>query len=330
VAEATPRVHARLAGLRGGGGVEPPAPTYAPVMAQAAAMAAVSVPQAPIAPTAAARPRSIASALVPWAGARAGASAAASVAVRHAYGLRSGEASIMRRAPMALTGDLWRADEPPGGTQATPPDPRWRMWRDASAALVAFALVGLVFVGGDLLRLPAGPPPSTPGLAVAVRAGPSSAPKASEATIPDPAVPQEAPVLTTPTPGPVVTHAPVSTPAATPPLTGPHTTPRPTPKPTPKPTPRPTPVPLQAGFICPPPLIAGIEMTCQLPIGNGPGVTYQWSVGTDLDSLSPVSTASVLHYTFATPDFYYVQLVVSRGGKSAQSYAAFDVGPAVP
>jgi hypothetical protein len=66
-------------------------------------------------------------------------------------------------------------------------------------------------------------------------------------------------------------------------------------------------------------------MTCQVPISNGPGVTYQWSVGTDLSSLLIVSTQPILRYTFSSPDFYYVHLVVTRAGKSAQSTSAFDV-----
>ena len=163
MAEATPRVHARLAGLRGGDAAEPAASINAPAMAPAMAVAAAPAPEMVLPPTPA-RPRSISSALVPWAGARAAASRAASVAVTHGYDLRSGEASIMRRAPTAVDGHLWRSQELQGPGGRPPADPRWRMWRDASAALVAFALVGLVLLGGDLLRLPSGPPPATPGL----------------------------------------------------------------------------------------------------------------------------------------------------------------------
>ena len=168
MAEATPRVNARLAGLRLGIGPESSAPFDAPAPAPAAAMATATTPEAFIPPTPAARPRSISSALVPWAGARAAASRAASVAVTHAYSVHPGEAAIMRRAPMALDGDLWRSQDMPGDSGRAPADPRWRMWRDASAALVAFALVGLVFVGGDLLRLPSGPQPGGNAVVAAV------------------------------------------------------------------------------------------------------------------------------------------------------------------
>jgi hypothetical protein len=335
VAEATPRVTARLAGLRGGIGPESSVPFDAPAMAPAPAMAAAA-PESFIPPVPAARPRSISSALVPWAGARAAASRAASVAVTHAYPVHPGEAAIMRRAPMALDGDLWRSQDMPGETGRAPADPRWRMWRDASAALVAFALVGLVLVGGDLLRIPTGPLPPTPGLAAAV-SQPSAAPTPTAVAVADPSGPQYPLVLITPTPGPVV--APVLVPAAdpTPPLTvdrTPPPTPRPTPKPTPRPTPKPTPKPtpsLDPAFYCdtynPPALQA---LTCQVATSNGGTVGYQWLVSDDGSAYRPVDLGPdgrSVSLTFALPGYYYVEVVLTRGSTSVTSEpAAFTVG----
>jgi hypothetical protein len=318
VAEASPRVHARLAGLRGGVAPQPSAPNYAPEIVRP--------------PTPVARPRSISSALVPWAGARAAASRAASVAVTHGYDLRSGEASIMRRAPMALDADLWRSQELQGPGGRPPADPRWRMWRDASAALVAFALVGLVLLGGDLLRLPSGPAPATPGLAAVAMAGPTTRPTRVPAPTADPSVSLDPFVLTTPTPGPTATPAPAA--AATPPDTGPtaHATPPPTkrPTPTPKRTPRPTPT-LDAAFFCntytP---VALVTIHCQVA-DNGGTVTYQWLASDDGGSTFhavPDNTHQTLDVSFAVPGYYSLEVQVTRGSTTVTSVAAaITVGP---
>lgn len=338
MAEASPRVNARLAALRSSAGLEPSAPMNAPAMAPAATMAAATAVEAVMAPTAAARPRSISSALVPWAGARAAASGAASVAVTHPYALRRGEAAIMQRAPMAVSGDLWRSQDMPGLTGQATADPRWRMWRDASAALVAFALVGLVLVGGDLLRLPTGPQPGAAGLvAAAVTPGRTTAPTAIAiaARTPDPSVSLAPLVLTTPTPGSIVTPAPVTVPAAgpTPPLTGPRppaSTPKPTPRPTPKPTPRPTPS-LDPAFFCdnyaPVPLQ---QISCEVATSNGGPVAYQWFVSDDGTTYHPVSDGAgrSVSLSFAVPGYYYVKVILTRGSTSVPSDpAAITVGP---
>ncbi len=331
MAEATPRVHARLAGLRGGAVTEPLAPINAPAMASATAMAAATAPEMVFSPTPPARPRSISSALVPWAGARAAASRAASVAVTHGYDLRSGEASIMRRAPMALDADLWRSQEMQGPGARPPADPRWRMWRDASAALVAFALVGLVLLGGDLLRLPSGPPPATPGLAADVTHA-SPTPTPTTVAIVDPTVLPDTPVLTTPTPGPTATPEPAA--AATPPLTGPtaHPIAPPTkrPTPTPKPTPRPT-ASLEPAFVCDTYTPVALQaIHCQVVAGNGGTVTYEWLAsgdGTTYQAVSGGSGASV-SLSFAVPGYYYLEVILKRGSTTVTSDpAAITVGP---
>ncbi len=323
MAEATPRVTARLAGLRGGIDPESAVPFDAP----------------PMAPVPAMRPRSISSALVPWAGARAAASRAASVAVAPAYPLHPGEASIMRRAPMALDGDLWRSQDMPGDPGRAPADPRWRMWRDASAALVAFALVGLVLVGGDLLHLPSGPQPRNAG-PVAAQLAPerTSAPTPLVAAA-DPSVSLDPPILTTPSPGPIATPVPVTVPAAdpTPPLTVDRTPPpthRPTPKPTPRPTPQPTPKPtppLDPAFYCdtytPTALIPD---SCTVAATNGGTVSYQWLISDDGVTYAPADLGPdgrSVSLTFALPGYYYVEVVLTRDSTSITSDpAAFTVG----
>lgn len=335
MAEASPRVNARLAGLRSGLGLEPSAPMNAPAWAPAAAMAAATAAETVMAPTPAARPRSISSALVPWAGARAAASRAASVAVTHPYAPRHGEAAIMQRAPMAVSAALWRSQDMPGLTDRASADPRWRMWRDASAALVAFALVGLVLVGGDFLRLPTGPQPGAPGLvAAAVTPGRTTAPTAIAPATPDATVSLEPLVVTTPTPGPIGPPAPVTVPAAgpTPPLTGPRPpapTPKPTPRPTPKPTPRPTPS-LDPAFFCdnytP---VALHQITCEVATSNGGPVAYQWFVSDDGTTYHPVSDGAgrSVSLSFAVPGYYYVKVILTRGSTSVPSDpAAITVG----
>lgn len=337
VAEATPRVTARLAGLRGDIGPEPSVPFDAPTTAPAPAMATAAAPESFIAPVPAARPRSISSALVPWAGARAAASRAASVAVTHAYSVHPGEAAIMRRAPMALDGDLWRSQDMPGETGRAPADPRWRMWRDASAALVAFALVGLVLVGGDLLRLPSGPPPGGAGLvAAAVTPGPTTASVGVVAPTTEPSISPDPLVLITPTPGPVVTPRPVTVPAVqpTPPLTvdrTPAPTPRPTPRPTPKPTPKPTPS-LDAAFYCDTYTPAALQPdTCTVATSNSGKVQYRWLVSDDGGATYapvPKGDGRSVSLTFALPGYYYVEVTVTRGTTSVTSDpAAITVGP---
>lgn len=304
----------------------------APVaMAADATPAPSPVPVAVMPPIAPARPRSISSALVPWAGSRAAASRAATVAVTHAA-VRPGEAAIMRRAPMALDGDLWRSQEMPGRGGRPPADPRWRMWRDASAALVAFALVGLVLVGGDLLRLPVGPLPPTPGLA-AVVTQPSATPTPTAVAVADPTAMRDPPVLVTQSPTPfVATPAPTPAPVATPPLTGP--TPRPTPKPTPRPTPKPTPKPtpsLDPAFYCDTYTPAALQtVTCQVATSNGGTVTYQWLVSDDGTTYQPVDAGPdgrSVSLSFPLPGYYYLEVTLTRGQTSVTSdAAAFTVG----
>ncbi len=265
VSEAAPRVNARLARLGGALDPEPPVPAAAPMAA--AAIAQPAPVAAPVMSSPTPRPRSISSALIPWAGARAGTAAAASVAVAPAYGRHSGEAAVMQRAAMTVGPGLWGPESDPGSVARLPADPRWRMWRDASAALVAFALVGLVLVGGDLLRLPVGPLPPTPGL-VAQVGQPSSAPTPTAIALVDPPVATDPPVLITPSPAPLIVTPP-PTAAATPPETGPscpsHASPRA--QTTADAAKHPTPPPLDPAFFCDTyaPVVL-VPVTCQVPM----------------------------------------------------------------
>ncbi|MFI5261982.1 MAG: hypothetical protein ACHQZR_05475 [Candidatus Limnocylindrales bacterium] len=335
VAEASPRVAARLARLGGGAPWAASGPDPV-VTAPAAAGVPVAQSSPPPAPSLQARPRSISSALVPWAGNRAAAASAASTSPRPGYVVgaaserHSGESAVMQQAAMVSVPTRWRAvaASPSNGNVA--PETRWRIWRDASAALVAFALVALVLLGGDLLRLPAGPPPVTPAVVVAVLT-PSLPPRPTPVAVA--VAPEAQPPLSTATPIPAT-----PTPAPTPPVTGfggpqhqsavtPHPRPRPTPRPKPRPTPTPpTPV---AAFVCSLTNVpVGTPVTCEVPVDNGPKATYDWTISFDGGPFTLASTSAILMETFDTPGQYTIQLVVTRAGVSAPGSGVIQVDPA--
>ncbi|MFI5291946.1 MAG: PKD domain-containing protein [Candidatus Limnocylindrales bacterium] len=207
---------------------------------------------------------------------------------------------------------------PPSGS-------RRRVWRDASAALIAFAAMGLVV----LIALPdqGPPPPAATDVAVVVTPDATGTPAATEPAValaasPLPtrmavALPTERPTPTLPvtvTPRPVQR---VAAPRATSRPT-PKPTPRPTPKPpkaTPKPTPRPTPVP---------PPIARFTWTIPGGAGSttvafdnnsktyGVAADWLWEFG-DGDTSGAKNPAA---HAFPGSGCYVVSLTVSTSGGS--------------
>lgn len=184
---------------------------------------------------------------------------------------------------------------------------RRRVWRDASAALVVFACIGLVVV----LAVPAvgRPTPTPPGTAVAaVTTSPPTAtievtlPAVALASIPLPprvevALPTEAPTPTLPV---TQTARPTDRVAIV------HATPRPTPRRTPKPTPKPTPIPPPvAKFTCSfqPPMTVAVDSTSKYAKKS------RWDFG---DGTPTVSGAHPSPHTYSDSGLYPVKLTVTN------------------
>jgi hypothetical protein len=199
---------------------------------------------------------------------------------------------------------------------------RRRVWRDASAALVVVAAIGLVII----LALPAAgmtAPDQTvpPSLAAAV---PSEVPT-------DGASPQAVALVASPLPTRIDVVLPTEEPTPTLPVTAtpPPTqkpaviaraTPRPTPRPkaTPRPTPRPTPVPQPvARFTCSFASGTTIALT-NTSKTYGAKATWSWTFGDGVTS----SSKSPGSHSFPDSGFYVVKLkVTTKGGVDTFSRA---------
>jgi hypothetical protein len=204
---------------------------------------------------------------------------------------------------------------------------RRRVWRDASAALVVVASIGLVVV----LALPAtgttAPDQSVPPSLLAARSSQTPTDYATPLTIAlvasplptrvDVVLPTEAPTPTLPV---TATPPPTQKPAAA------RATARPTPKPTPKPTPRPTPRPTPA----PQPVA---RFTCSFAAGTsiaftntsktyGVKASWRW----DFDDGSTSTSKSPGTHTFPDSGFYVVKLKVTTKGGSDTFSRAIDIG----
>ena len=125
----------------------------------------------------------------------------------------------------------------------------------------------------------------------------------------------------TPTAAPTAAPTPVPTAAPTPP---------PTPRPTPKPTPTPTSPPPTAQIVCgadpPGGAVAGGSITCSN--FSTAGATYKWYVGlNDPGALLLQATYNTTQsFTISNLDGstdYYIQLWVTKGGKTTKSSVAY-------
>jgi hypothetical protein len=216
----------------------------------------------------------------------------------------------------AAAAPVWRPSVRTGRLLRPPEDRRRRMGRDASAALVAIAVLGLVLIGANMLQLPSGSPgPTGPrlvaGLASPVATTDDPLPSASSPPIPS---------LITPSPG--LTRQPVAVvpPSPTPPVTRViDPTHKPTPTPTPKPVPTPSPTPPVAAFAGPATGIVGVPVA--FTNQSTPGSSAKWYVDGDL-----VGNTWDLAYAFEVGD-HQVRLVVTRSGKSDDYVGFIRVDP---
>ncbi|MGZ3640750.1 MAG: hypothetical protein ACXVAI_00615 [Candidatus Limnocylindrales bacterium] len=224
-----------------------------------------------------------------------------------------------RPAPVrAASAPVWLPSVRTGRLLRQPEDRQRRLGRDASAALVAIAVLGLVLIGANMLQLPSGSPgPTGPrlvaGLASPVATPDDPLPSASSSPIPS---------LITPSPGLTPKPVAVAPASPTPPVTRViDPTHRPTPAPTPKPTPTPTPTPTPpvAAFIGPATGIVGVPVA--FTNQSTPGSSAKWYVDDVL-----VGSTWDLAYAFEAGD-HQVTLVVTRSGKSDDYVGFIRVDP---
>jgi hypothetical protein len=68
-------------------------------------------------------------------------------------------------------------------------------------------------------------------------------------------------------------------------------------------------------------------VTCQIPVNNGAGVSYEWRVSENGGAYQTIigANTSQLTYLFAVADYYEIEVILTRAGESAHDTAAFTV-----